>query len=82
MSNPKVLGELGKSSDDNVSLRVGNRVWRPGRPPFVRAADERGSETFAAGRIEIEIMAGDHQDLVGRRPEQFCGALIASGRGL
>src|ERR1700730_15688264 len=40
-----------------------------------------GLVTFATGRIEIEVMAGDHQDFAGRHTEELCGALISLGPG-
>jgi hypothetical protein len=44
--------------------------------------DEGGLVTFATRRVEIEIMAGDHQDLTGLYPEELCGALIRLRSGL
>src|SRR6202022_1473955 len=70
-------GKLDKSRDHNVSLCGWDRVRRAGRPPFGRAVDEGGLVPFAAGRVEIEIMAGDHQDLAGRHPEELCGTLVS-----
>ena len=62
--------------------RVRNRVRRPSRPPFGRAVDESCPIALAAGGIEIEIVACDHQDVAWCGLEELCGAPVGLRLGL
>ena len=73
------LRKFSKPGDYQVSGRVRNRIRRAGGTPLSRAVDEYCPEPFAASRIEIEIVAGDHQDFAGRGSEELCSALISLG---
>ena len=76
------LGELRKPGDNEVSSRVWHRVGRTAWSPFVGTAHERGPVTLPARRIEVEIVAGHHQDFAGRYAEELCGKLVRLRPGL
>src|SRR5690349_3915485 len=70
------VGQFGEAVDDEIAGRV--RVWvgRAGRTPLVGPAHKGGAVAFTAGGVEIEIVAGDHQDFIGPEGEVRGGASI------
>ena len=62
-SPPKKVGKLGEAGDDQIACRIWHWVGRTGRSPFLGTPHEGSAVAFASGRIEIEIVAGHHQDV-------------------
>src|SRR5262249_38500877 len=75
-SYPKAIGEFGESISHNVGRGVWRRVGWAGGTPFVGPADEGGSVPLAAGGVEIEIVARNHQDLARSYSKETGSALI------
>ena len=70
-SRPKKLGKRGEAGDDQIACRLWHWVGRTDGSPFLGAPHEGSAVAFASGRVEIEIVAGHHQDVAGRYGEVF-----------
>ena len=74
-----MVGEFRKPVDHNVGRGVGCGIGRAGGSPLVGSAHKGGAIADAAGRIEVEIVARHHQDLVRLDGHKRGGAPIGIG---
>ena len=73
LSGAELVGEFRKPVHDYVGRGVGYGIGRAGGSPLVGSAHKGSAIADAAGRIEVEIVARHHQDLV-RLDGQKCGS--------
>ena len=61
------IRQFGEVVYDQVRGRMRHRIRRASRSPFVGPANEAGAIADAPGRVQVEVVARDHQDLVAAR---------------
>lgn len=60
-----LLAQGSEAIDDVVVGHVGVGVGRARRPPLVGAGDEGSAQACRMRRVEVEVVAGHHQDALG-----------------
>ena len=81
-SGVEAVGQLRESVDHDVGSRVRYGIRRTGGSPLIGSAHEGGAIADTPRRIEVEIVAGHHQDFTRFDSEEPGRTPIGVGKRL